>query len=249
MLCDVILVPSELPENALAGRAAAVIDILRASTSIVAALDAGARDVVPTASVEEATKLAETLGREHIVLCGERDGMKINGFDLGNSPSEFTPEAVKGKTLVMATTNGTLMLNRVKPSAFVCVACANNARAAAQVLVAGGQDIIIACSGKLGRFSLEDAAGAGLIVSHIAELAPETALSDGAAMALTLYQKYKKNLVRALKAGEHGKYLKSLGFKADLEYAARESVTDTVPVLRDGRIVKVAAEPAPAPAP
>ena len=215
-----------------------MIDVLRASTSIVAALDAGAKDVVPTASVEEATKLAETLGREHIVLCGERDGMKINGFDLGNSPFEFTPEAVKGKTLVMATTNGTLMLNRVKPSSLVCVACVNNARAAAQALIAAGQDIIIACSGKLGRFSFEDAAGAGLIVSHITELAPDTTLSDGAAVTLALYQKYKKNLVRALKAGEHGRYLKSLGFKADLEYAARESVTGTVPVLRDGRIVK-----------
>lgn len=239
MRCDVILVPSELPENALAGRAVAVVDILRASTTIVAALDAGARDVVPTASVDEATKLAETLGREHIVLCGERDGMKINGFDRGNSPSEFTPEAVKGKTLVMATTNGTMMLNRVKPSSLVCVACINNARAAAAALIAVNQDIILACSGKLGRFSLEDAAGAGLIVSQVAELAPGAGLSDGAVMALTLYQKYKKNLVRALKAGEHGRYLKGLGFAADLEYAARENITETVPTLREGRITRM----------
>ncbi|MDI6739239.1 MAG: 2-phosphosulfolactate phosphatase [Candidatus Edwardsbacteria bacterium] len=238
MQCDVVLVPAELAENALAGRAVAVIDVLRASTSIVAALDAGARDVVPTASVEEATKLAETLGREHIVLCGERDGMKINGFDLGNSPLEFTEAAVKNKTLVMATTNGTASLSRAKPSALVCAACINNASAAAQTLVAAGQDITLVCSGKLGRFALEDAAGAGMIVSHIAELCPNVILTDSAAVSLILYQKYKKNLVRALKAGEHGQYLKSLGFAADLEYAARESVTATVPVLKDGRIVK-----------
>lgn len=240
MLCDVVLVPAELPENALAGRAVAVVDVLRASTSMVAALDAGARDVVPTASVEEATKLAETLGREHIVLCGERDGQKINGFDLGNSPFEFTAAAVQGKTLVMATTNGTVTLSRVKPSTFTCVACINNARAAAGALARAGVDVAIVCSGKLGRFSLEDLVGAGMIASYLAE--DGAACSDGALLAQALYQKYKKNPLRALKAAEHGKYLAGLGFKHDLEYAARENITATVPVLRDGRMVKLAAE-------
>ena len=238
MRCDVILVPAELPEGAAEGKAVAVIDVLRATTSMVAALDAGARDVVPTASVEEATRLAETLGREHIVLCGERDGQKINGFDLGNSPSEFTAAAVQGKTLVMATTNGTTMFNRVKPSSAVCVACVNNARAAAQALAATGQDILLVCSGKLGRFSLEDAVGAGMVASYLAELSPQAEFTDGALLAQALYQKYRKNLLRALKAAEHGRYLAGLGYKADLAYAAQENITATVPVLRDGRMVR-----------
>ena len=244
MLCDVILVPSELGDNALAGRSVAVVDVLRATTSIVAACDAGAKDVVPIASVEEATKLAETLGREHIVLCGERDGQRINGFDLGNSPLEFTEGVVKGKTLVMATTNGTPMFNRVKPSSFVCVACINNAQAASQVLAKSGADVTVICSGKLGRFSLEDAVGAGMLVSCLSEIMPDAALTDGALNALLLYRKFCKNLPRAMKAGEHGQYLASLGYKADLEYAARENITATVPLLREGRIVKPTEQPA-----
>jgi 2-phosphosulfolactate phosphatase len=241
MLCDVILIPAELPEGAASNKSVAVIDVLRATTSMVAALDAGAKDVVPAASVEEATKLAETLGREHIVLCGERDGQKINGFDLGNSPFEFTADIVQGKTLVMATTNGTTMFNKVKPSSVVCVACITNARAAAQSLAAAGQDILLVCSGKLGRFSLEDTVGAGMIATGLAEIDPEIAMTDGALVAQALYQKYKKNLLRAMKASEHGRYLTSLGYKADLEYAVRENITATVPALREGRVVKLGA--------
>ncbi|MDO9027030.1 MAG: 2-phosphosulfolactate phosphatase, partial [bacterium] len=91
-----------MPEQGLAGKMVVVIDVLRASTSMVAALEAGAKEIIPLASIEEATRLAETMGREIVVLCGERDGNKINGFDLGNSPLEFTPENVKGKSLLMA---------------------------------------------------------------------------------------------------------------------------------------------------
>ena len=242
MLCDVVLVPAELAADALAARSVAVIDVLRASTSIVAACDAGARDVIPAASIEEATKLAETLGREHIVLCGERDGQRINGFDLGNSPLEFSEAAVGGKSLVMATTNGTTMFNRAKSASFVCVACINNARAAAQALSKAGADVTLVCSGKLGRFALEDAVGAGMIADYLCQIRTGLDLSDGALMAQQLYKKYSKNLVRAMRTSEHGRYLASLGFKHDLEYAARENSTATVPLLREGRIAKLTAE-------
>ncbi len=186
--------------------------------------------------------IAETLGRERIVLCGERDGQRINGFDLGNSPLEFTEGAVRGKTLVMATTNGTPMFNRVKPSSFVCVACINNAQAVSRALARPGADVAIVCSGKLGRFSLEDAVGAGMLVSYLSEIAPDADLTDGALNALLLYRKFCKNLPRAMKSGEHGRYLASLGYKADLEYAARENITATVPLLREGRIAKLTEE-------
>jgi phosphosulfolactate phosphohydrolase-like enzyme len=131
---DVVIVPAELPEQGLAGKTVAVIDVLRASTSMVAALEAGAKEIIPLASIEEATRLAETMGRDTVVLCGERDGNKINGFDLGNSPLEFTPENVKGKSLLMATTNGTVAVARAKGAALIAVGCLINAKALVPVL-------------------------------------------------------------------------------------------------------------------
>ncbi|HEX5521730.1 MAG TPA: 2-phosphosulfolactate phosphatase, partial [Longimicrobiaceae bacterium] len=107
MRLDVFFSPAELSAGEINGRTVVVIDVLRAGTTIVEALAAGARAIYPAASTEEAIRIATNLGRSEVVLCGERKCLPIEGFDLGNSPREFTPERVSGKTLVMTTTNGT----------------------------------------------------------------------------------------------------------------------------------------------
>jgi len=107
MTLDVFFAPAGLATQEVAGRPVFVVDVLRATTVICAALSRGARAVVPVATVEEASRLAQTLGPDAAVLVGERHGEPIEGFDLGNSPIEVTEQRVRGKTLVMTTTNGT----------------------------------------------------------------------------------------------------------------------------------------------
>lgn len=238
MQIDVILTPSELNDINLSGRWATVIDVLRATTTMVTALDAGCRDIIPCPSVEEATRLAETLGRENVILCGEREGNKINGFDLGNSPLEFTELSVKNKTLLMSTTNGTSVISRAKPAAALSIAGFLNAGAVAGFLASTGGDILLICSGKLGRFSLEDMLCAGLLAGLVWEGNPEAILTDGARMAVSLYKKEGKFLLKAFKQSQHGEYLVSLGYLEDLKYASQLDISKTVPVFKDGRIMK-----------
>ena len=234
---DVAIIPAELPEQWFSGKAVAVIDVLRASTSMVAALEAGAKEIIPLASIEEATKLAETMGRETVVLCGERDGNKINGFDLGNSPLEFTPENVKGKSLLMATTNGTVAVARAKGAALIAVGCLINARALIPVLTKASDEIVLLCSGKQGRVSLEDLLCAGYLTKLIKTQCPKAELNDSARVARDVYEKHKSHLTKAVKGSDHGSYLAGLGYLTDIEYATQPDASNTVPVMKDGRIV------------
>jgi len=234
---DVVIVPAELPEQGFAGKAVAVIDVLRASTSMVAALEAGAKEIIPLSSIEEATKLAETMGRETVVLCGEREGSRINGFDLGNSPLEFTPENVKGKSLLMATTNGTVAVARAKGAALIAVGCLINAKSLIPVLSESSTDIILLCSGKQGRVSLEDLLCAGYLVKLLTEQSPDAVFNDGARVAREIYEKHKGHLTKAVKESDHGSYLAGLGYLTDIEYATQPDSSTTVPVMKDGRVV------------
>lgn len=239
MLLDTLMVPAEAGEGALSGRAAAVVDVLRASTSMAAALDAGCREIVPCGSVEEASRLADTLGRSNVVLCGERDGRRIEGFDLGNSPQEFRPEAVRDKTLIMATTNGTAVLSALKQTTMTAAACFNNVSAVYRLLRRGGTDAVIVCAGKLGRFSMEDFLCAGAIADRAAR-DKGMDLSDSSRAAMALFRKHEKSLARALARTQHGEYLAGLGFKEDIALCSRIDSTATIPVLQDGRMVRAA---------
>ncbi len=236
MLLDTLTVPAEAGEGFWAGKSAAMVDVLRSSTSMAAALGAGCREIVPCSSVEEASRLAETLGRNHVLLCGERDGQRIEGFDLGNSPLEFAPEVVKDRTLIMATTNGTAVLAGLKQAGLAAAVCFNNIEASYRLLAKGGADAVIVCAGKLGRFSLEDMLCAGAIANR-ATKDKMFKLSDSSQAALALYRKHSRRLASALAKTQHGAYLASLGFTADIEFCARIDSTDIVPIMASGRIV------------
>ena len=134
MSLTVALTPSGLDAGALDRTAVVVVDVLRASTTILTALDAGARAVIPVADKGEAGRLAAMLDRDAVVLAGERDGTTLPGFPLGNSPSEHTPDAVGGKTVVLTTTNGTRALVAARKAARLAVGGFVNAEAAAGFL-------------------------------------------------------------------------------------------------------------------
>jgi 2-phosphosulfolactate phosphatase len=164
---DVLLTPGELLPGDVAGRTAVVIDVLRASSTIVQALGSGARTIFPVADIEEALKLANTLGREEVLLCGERRALPIEGFDMGNSPGDFARKQVARKTLVMSTTNGTAIMTAAAQAAErVVIASFLNLSAVVRELVRSEAEPVLLCSGREGKFALEDAVCAGRIAAN-----------------------------------------------------------------------------------
>jgi 2-phosphosulfolactate phosphatase len=237
MRLDVLLTPGELMPGDIAERTVVVIDVLRASSTIVQALAAGAKALFPVASIEEALRLANTLGREEVLLCGERRALPIEGFDLGNSPGDFTPERVGGKMLVMSTTNGTGALAAATPAGRVVVGSFLNLAAVVDDLVRSGAEPVLLCSGRDGKFGLEDAVCAGRIAAAVTAAAgdAEWELNDGARAALELAERHE-DLEALFAATAAGRQITEAGLEADLAFCARVDVHDVVPVLHDRQI-------------
>jgi 2-phosphosulfolactate phosphatase len=237
MRLDVLLTPGEMAPAEIAGRTLVVLDVLRASTSIVEALSAGARTLFPVGTIEEAIRLANTLGREEVLLAGERKAIPIDGFDLGNSPSEFTRRRVSGKTIVMSTTNGTLALNAASGGSRVVVGAWTNFRAVVQELVREGAEPVFLCAGRDRAFGLEDAVCAGQMARALMKAAPEAGweLNDGAMAALALAERYP-DPAKLFPTTTAGRGIIEAGLEADLAFCARRDIRKVVPVLHDRQI-------------
>ena len=233
MRIGVAPVPREFA-GAQPGSAVVVIDVFRASTTIAAALAGGARFVLPVADVEQAMKLAEPYAENEVLLGGERECQRIEGFQLGNSPREYTREVVAGKVIVFTTTNGTQALTAAKDAATVLVGGFVNFSAVADA-VAGLEAVTLLCAGNNGRLSLEDFACAGGLVNRLAKR--ESQLDDAALAARAAYKNLKADLGRTLAATEHALRLADLGFRADLDFALKVDSVCIVPRLNEGRII------------
>jgi 2-phosphosulfolactate phosphatase len=231
----VAFTPAELPKGGAAGRTVVVIDVLRATSTIVQALVSGARRVVPVASVEEAVRKAEELGRADVRLCGERDVLPIRGFDLGNSPEEFTPERVSGYTLVMSTTNGTRALLAATGCEQCLVGALLNAGAVAARLAAEGHDAVLLCAGREGRFAYEDAYCAGVLLRALRQAQPGVSIDDAGRAALRLAGR-AANPLGALQRTAAARRIKEQGLARDVPFCARIDVYDVVPGFDGHRI-------------
>lgn len=232
MSADVVFTPAGLGPGDVAGRTVFVIDILRATTTMCAALHHGARAVIPVPSVEEALRLADTLGKDEVLLAGERNAVRIEGFHLGNSPREMTPEAVGGRLLVMTTTNGTRALLAAQGAATVYVAAAANLSAAATRLresLQRGDDVLVLCAGREGQFALDDAYCAGRLLREATRgRRLDVAMSDAALASLDLVRRYRDDWALPLGLSQGGRDLARLGMGDDLADAGR---LDAYPVL------------------
>jgi 2-phosphosulfolactate phosphatase len=230
---DVAFTPAEV-RGTTARRTMVVIDVLRATSTIIHALANGAKSVLPVATVEEAARMAEQIGRDAVLLCGERDTQPIRGFQLGNAPEEFTPERVGGKTLIMTTTNGTPALLATSGAERVYVAALLNVSAVARRLVEETDEALIICAGRESAFALEDALCAGRIVRHVRAAGVPVTGNDAAAAALRLSS--QPPAARTLGRTAAGRRLRELGRLQDVIFCAREDVHDVVPILHEHRI-------------
>jgi 2-phosphosulfolactate phosphatase len=231
---DVFITPAETAGLELAARTAVVIDVLRATSTMVEALANGAKGIYPVATTEEAIRLAQNL--EGVLLCGERRSLRVDGFNLGNSPSEFTPDAVAGKTLVMATTNGTPAIVAASTMRLAVAASFLNLSAVVDAVLAEGAPLAIVCAGRERRFGLDDTVCAGAIVQAIRQRVAGVTLNDAGHSALRLNEVYGGDLEALFRMTAAGQQLLEAGLESDLPLCAELDRRDVVPKLRDRQL-------------
>lgn len=209
---------------------AIVIDVLRATTTIVTALQAGAEAVQVFSEIDELLQASAAWPAEQRLRAAEREGMQVSGCDLGNSPLACTPERVQGRRLFISTTNGTRALQRVAKAPMVIAAAQVNRQAVCHyVWNQQPATVWLVASGWEGNFSLEDTACAGAL-AQLLVLAGAVAGNDEAVAALALYAQWQPQLLALFRQASHGQRLLRLGFEEDLRYAAQSDVIDVVPL-------------------
>ena len=242
MRVDVIFGGASLTPSDVSGRVVAVIDVLRASTSIATALANGARTVIPLESPDDVVTRAKAFERSDVRLAGERRMVRISGFDLGNSPLEFTREAVEGKTVLITTTNGTPAIANSQGARDVVIASYVNYSAVLAMLRAalrGGADILIVCAGRDRHFALEDAGCAGRYVTNVARRLADVELNDAAQASMLIHKRYGDQITRLFEASEHGRALQKAGFGDDLVACAAVDSYSVIPIFQDRQITKL----------
>lgn len=235
----VYLLPNLVPPGALKGGVAVVVDVLRATTVMVHALAAGCEAIVPCLEIDDALCAAKALPEGKALLAGERKGLPIDGFDLGNSPEAFTPEVCSGRTVVMTTTNGTRALLASLDAERVLIGAFPNFAATVQALHGDDRPVHVICAGTDGFVSYEDSLLAGAFAKHFKDLGGLPA-NDEAEIVAGLWARVedaiwvksgdraaeKNPLVRYLTRGRGGRRVLELGLGADIDAAARFNSTE-----------------------
>lgn len=221
------------------GKTAVVIDVLRSSTVIVTALNNGAREVVPVSTVDFAMKVSGNAFGGQTILGGERNTKKVEGFNLGNSPLEYTQEIVAGKSIILYTTNGSKAIVKAKFSENLFICCFNNLPAITNHLLKLNKDLDIICAGSNGNFNMEDAVCAGSLINEMKKQGGSLEISDSGRASLVLNKSFGKSITKLLKQTEHGKLLIDNGFTADIKECARFGTTDLIPYYISGAIKKL----------
>ncbi|MEB3293956.1 MAG: 2-phosphosulfolactate phosphatase family protein [Synechococcales bacterium] len=223
---------------------AIAIDVLRATTTIVTALDVGAEAVQVFSDLDELMKVSDTWSADQRIRAGERGGSKVEGFDFGNSPLDCTPELMSGRRLFISTTNGTRALKRVQDAPTVLAAALVNRQAVVNYLAEKQPETIwFVGAGWEGSFALEDTVCAGAIAEGLAQQlgCPLADLvgNDELVSAVTLYRQWKDDLLGLFHYASHGKRLLRLDCHTDLKYCSELDQVNILPIQREiGVLVK-----------
>lgn len=232
MQLDVLFSVLEVDEMQMRDKNIVVIDILRSSTTIAYALANGAREIIPVATIENASKMSGSVFGDATIRGGERNGKIIQGFNLGNSPLEYSEENVKGKTIIFCTTNGTVALVKSRHARNLVVGGFVNLTTTIEFVKEKNEDFVFLCAGRgsaLSGFSLEDTICAGMMIHKLIEEENcDIILTDSALAAKHMYKGMGRSIPKILKNSEHGKYLIEIGFKEDIKICGN---IDSVPVL------------------
>ncbi len=243
MYIDILFSRKDFDGRELQDSVVVVADVLRATSVMIEALNNGANAIIPQADEQSARTLYTIMQEQGIplLLAGERDGFKIDGFDLGNSPLEFTPTVVKDKTIIHLTTNGTKTLVAAGGAREIMIASFCNRMAVARLLSQCSvtvNSILLTASGRFDRYCLEDTVCLGGIIEQYGVLSDKQAeLSDAAVSALDLYKTYEGRLLEMVRSTVHGRYLESVGLGDDLPECIKLDTTEITPFMKNGRVV------------
>ncbi|MBM4162379.1 MAG: 2-phosphosulfolactate phosphatase [Ignavibacteria bacterium] len=242
MRIDLCFNPVDLDELQLRDKNVVVIDVLRSSTTIAVALSNGAREIIPVESIENAVKISGSLFGEVTLRGGERNGKMIQGFNLGNSPLEYTEAMVKGKSIIFCTTNGSVAMHRSRFARHLAVGSFVNVSTVVGFMKAVNSDFLLVCSGRanaFSNFSLEDAVCAGMMVHKLSqEESLNLELTDSSLAAFALHKTYGRAILKMMKNADHGRYLIEIGFLEDIKLAAQVDSYPVLPVL-SGNVIRL----------
>lgn len=233
MKLDIIISADDIKDKVIKDKVVVVIDMLRATSVIVTAINNGCKKVIPVLTVEEAFDIVKD-HREQYILGGERRALKIEGFDVSNSPLEYDKDSVCDKTVVISTTNGTRAINGCIDAKHIYIGAMINARAVAQKIIELGEDVVFVNAGTYGQFSMDDFICAGYMINCILE-STKAELTDVAFTANYVYEN-NKNILSFIKNARHYNVIKSLGLDEDLAYCMKKDIISIVPEFKDGEI-------------
>lgn len=211
-----------------------VIDILRATSAMVTAFEYGVKDIIPVATIEEARQY---IGRPGHIAAAERNGEVVDGFPVGNSPLAFKEMDLKGKTIVLSTTNGTQAIHTGRDARQLVIGAFLNLTALTDWLLKQDDNILLLCSGWKDKFSLEDSVFAGAVMDRLLESGKFGVEEDSSIASKYLYMAARDNFLSIIKAAPRRKRLQQLHLLEDVKYCLTPDQSNVIPILRDGRLV------------
>lgn len=215
-----------------------IIDVLRATSTIATALNNGAKSIVPVDSVAECIRLGKQIDA---ITAGERDGQIADGLQFGNSPYEYPEDFIKGKTLVLTTTNGTRLLHMAleKGAKEIVTGSFPNLGAVCQHLLKMKMPVVLACAAWKNRVNIEDTLFAGAVIDQVGE--HFNIQCDASQIAVTLYRAAKDDLYGFMKEqnATHYKRLTGFGLEKDIRYCLTPDSEPVLPLYKDGKLVKI----------
>ena len=230
----VCLTPSLFPIYSDRKSIVVVVDVLRATSAICTALDLGVESIRPVSTIEDAL---DYKGLENHVLAAERNGKIVSGFDLGNSPTDYSKHSLEGKNMVLTTTNGTRAINIAKEDHTVVIGSFLNLDVLTSFLIEQDRGIIILCAGWKNDFCLEDTLFAGALTEELVKNERFCFENDSTSISLRLYQESKSDIYDYLKDSQHRKRLLHLGIEKDVRYCLELNKSSTVPILKENLLI------------
>ena len=231
---DVCLSPFLYPVYQREDAIVVVIDILRATSAMCTAFHYGVDKIIPVATLEEAAEYK----KQGYLVGAERNGIAIDGFDFGNSPYSYMTDAIKGKTVVISTTNGTQAIEAARSAYKVVIGAFTNITALTEWLKNQNRNVLLLCSGWKNRFNLEDTLFAGAVTDILLK-DKQYKWGDGALSASYMYQSAKSNPYKYLRYSSHAERLAAMGLKKDIKYCFGLDKKTVIPVLQDKYLIKM----------
>jgi 2-phosphosulfolactate phosphatase len=232
---DVCLSPKLYPTYHRDDAIVVVIDVLRATSAMCAAFENGVERIIPVASVEEATSYKQ----QGFIVGAERNGIPLEGFDFGNSPESYSPEKIKGKTIVISTTNGTQAIDVSRNAYQVVIGAFTNITALCNWLAQQDRHVVLLASGWKNRFNIEDSLFAGAVAERLLVHKDKFRSGDAALAMAKLYETAKSNPIHYLRNSSHAERLAAMGLKRDIRYCLSLDKTTIIPILRGKYLEKM----------